>query len=251
MNSTDPVIPPPPRAGAGCLGVGCMAFFAFLIFLIVVVFGGAAWGIHHLRNRYSSKTPLVIPEVQSNAQLAATPEPLAVPEPPTPPSGSLSDSTTPTPVVTENTASLAGFAQQRWDAFEKAAKRGERARIELTAAEINRLLANGRNTRGKAFVRIENNIGYATVSIPLKDVVFMNGRYLNAEATVQASADGNPSKAQISNVRIGNEAVPEDFLDRRIFGWNTVRDYISDWLSDQNIRTFRIENNRVIAETGG
>jgi len=142
-----------------------------------------------------------------------------------------------------------GSAPERWKAFEKAARRGEKARIELTASDINALLADGKNTRGKASVSVQNNVGHVTVSVPLDKVMFMNGRYVNGQATVQASPDGDPAKGQISNVTIGNQSVPDDFIDRRIFGWSTIRGYIMEWLDDENIASFRIENNRAIAET--
>jgi hypothetical protein len=144
---------------------------------------------------------------------------------------------------------LTGSAQARWTAFQRAAREGEKVRIELTAADINTLIAGDPNTRGKAVVRIDDNVGRVTVSIPLDGIAFMGGRYVNGEATVRASPDGDPAKAQISNLIVGSESVPDDFLDRRIFGWSSVRGYINDWLQRENIASFRIENNRAIGET--
>ncbi|MCA1595549.1 MAG: hypothetical protein LC772_03870, partial [Chloroflexi bacterium] len=139
----------------------------------------------------------------------------------------------------------------RWEAFERAAKRGQNASITLSAADINALIASQSHLRGRAFVTIQNNIGHVRVSIPLKDVVLMKGRYLNGEATVQASPDGDPAKAQITNVILANQAVPEGVLDRRLFGWSSMRGMMQDWLNDENIAVFKIENDRVIAETRG
>lgn len=119
----------------------------------------------------------------------------------------------------------------------------------MTADDINTLIADDPNARGKGFVRIENNVGRVSVSIPLDEVVFMSGRYLNGEATVRASPDGDPTKAEISEVTIGNQSVSDNFLDRRIFGWSSLRGYIGEWLAEEKIGTFRIENNRAIGET--
>lgn len=238
MTNDPAVIPPPPRPGAGCLGVGCMSFLAFFIFLLVVAIGGGTWGIFHLRKTYSSTEPIPIPEV------ALTDETRVSPPPPS------ADGTVPaTPPV--STRAKADQTEERWKEFERAARHNEAKRIELSAGEINALIAKGRNTRGKAFVTIQNNVGHVTVSVPLEGVMLMKGRYLNGEATIKASPDGDPGKLEISNVKIGNESVPDDFLDRRIFGWNSIRGYVRQWLNDQNIVSLRIENDRAVGETGG
>lgn len=242
-------LPPPPRA-AGCLGIGCMSFLAFFIFLIVAFVAGGFWALHHVRQNYSSNEPIPMPEVESSTSTTVTNSaPTAAPQ--STPTTILESGaeTTPSGAATPTAPTLSGRAQQRWKAFQKAARRGEHARIELTADDINTLISDDHNARGKAFVRINDNVGRVSVSIPLDGIVFMSGRYMNGEATVRASPDGDPAKAQISDVTIGNESVADDFLDRRIFGWSSLRGYIRDWLAQENIGTFRIENNRAIGET--
>ncbi|HEX8280360.1 MAG TPA: hypothetical protein VF551_03200 [Chthoniobacterales bacterium] len=241
---------PPPRRAAGCFGIGCLSFAGFFLFLGVAFVGGGIWAVHHLRQNYSSTAPLSLaqlnaaPEDESarddapfNEQETAVPTPPAlesapVPPPPRPPR-----------------ANRSGEAvERRWKAFERAARRGERARIELTDDEINALLTNDPDLRGKALVDIRGNVGHVRVSIPLDKLVFMGGRYLNGEATVESSPDGDPAKARISNILIGNQPMADDFLDRRIFG-SSLRSYITDWVNEQNLSSFRIEGGRVIGET--
>ena len=77
----------------------------------------------------------------------------------------------------------------------------------------------------------------------------MNGRYLNGEATVEASSDGDPDKARITNITLGNQAVPDSVLDQRLLGWSSMRGLIREWLEDKNIAVFKIENGQVIGET--
>ncbi|HEY0368559.1 MAG TPA: hypothetical protein VGC85_03090, partial [Chthoniobacterales bacterium] len=209
------------------------------------VIGGTFWGIHHLRKNYSSSKPLALTQLQTESEVAPPP-----PASTSPDVDNVAPQPRPTPLAAPSTAIETGDVEARWKTFEKAAKHGGRAHIELTADEINTLLANDKNTRGKAFVRIENNVGHVTVSIPLGDLPLMKGRYLNGQATLQASPDGDPAKVQISNVMIGSETVPDDFLDRRIFGWHTLRGYITEWLDDQNVTGLRVENNRVIGDAG-
>ena len=238
-------LPPPPRV-AGCLGMGCMTFVALFVFLVVAFVAGGFWALQQVRRTYSSDTPIPIPQVEAASPGDPSSSAIAQATP------ALEDDAAQAAPVTSaspGVLTLTGSAQERWDAFQRAAHRGEKVRIELSANDINTLLANDAGTRGKAFARIDNNVGRVTVSIPLGGLAFMSGRYLNGQATVRSSPDGDPAKAQISNVMIGDESMPDDFLDRRIFGWSTIRDYVTDWLDEENVGLFRIENNRVIGET--
>ncbi len=147
----------------------------------------------------------------------------------------------PTPITTKPLV-------RDWKTFEKAAKGGEPARIELTASEINGLIANS-NGRGKVFVDINNDVAQVQVSLPLKGVFALDGRYLNGSLTVTSSPDGDPAKAQISNITANGRTLPNAFIDQGVFGWPSLRSVVANWLNEQNIGTFRIENNRAIGET--
>ncbi len=256
MNNTVATTPPP--TAKGCCGVGCLTLFALLAFLAFAFIGGGFWALNHLRHTYSSDEPAAIPTLEPSTpaateeQTRSTPLEAAPEAAPTSPSSTgiatpLPGTTTaPTPLATPvNTLP----AEARWKAFERAAKRGEKASIALSAAEINQLIANDPDWRGKVFVSIQNNAARVQASIPLKDVALMSGRYLNGEATVQASPDGDPYKAQITNVILANQAVPEGVLESRVFGWSSVHGMAQKWLNEQNIAVFRIENDRVIGET--
>ncbi len=231
-------VPPPPRAGTGCLGIGCLAFIGFFLFLAVAFVGGAFWALHHVRQNYSSTEPLVLPEFSENSVALPAPSPT-----PALPNGNAA----PLPALPVPVEPV----ERRWKAFEKAARRHEKARIELSANEINALLAGSRNTRGKAFVTVANGVGHVQVSIPLKNIIFMGGRYLNGEASVRSAADGDPTRAEIFDLKIGDQSVPAEFLDRRLFGWSTIRSMIGQWLDDNDVAVFRIEGERVIGETRG
>jgi len=233
---TEPTnLPPAPRAG-GCCGMGCLTVMALLIFLGFAFVGGGLWAVHHLGRKYSSPEPSTLPEVITLDAPASVESPALERASPTQPSAAPVQSR---PVET------------RWKAFERAADRNEKAQIELTAGEINALLQNNRNTRGKVFVSIENNVGRVRFSVPLKDVPLMRDRYVNGEASVEASPDGDPAKARITNITLANNSVPDAIVDQHMFGWPSLRGLIADWLSDQEIASFRIENNRVLGETRG
>jgi hypothetical protein len=235
MNQVAAPPPEPQRTGGGgCCGMGCLTLVLLLVFLALAFVGGGFWAAHHLSNKYTSPEPVELPEEDTSDAVAQTQSGTPVEQPPAP-----APSVTPREV------------EERWKAFDKAADRNQKARIELSAAEINGLLQNNKNTRDKVFVSIENNVGHVRFSIPLKNVPMMKDRYLNGEVNIKASPDGDPAKAEISNIILSNQAVPDSMMDQRLFGWPSLRGAVSDWLDKQDIETFRIENNRVISETRG
>lgn len=228
--------------GAGCFGKSCLVFLGLLVFLGVAFVGGGFWALRHLQKTYSSEEPLAFANITSaEPALDAGPETAAAPNA--------------VQIDSEREVSgppaSAAQVRARWRAFERAADRHEKARVELTADDINTLLENDPKLRGKAAVSIQNNVARVRVSVPLGELFMMNGRYLNGEATVEPSPDGKPENARISNIILGSQAVPDDMLDRRMFGWTSIRGYMTEWLSDNEIAYFNIENNRVVGETRG
>jgi hypothetical protein len=223
----------PRDKGAGCIGKGCLLGAGLLLFLTVAFVAGSYFAVNHLRDKYSSSEPMELPEVTNEEDFVAS-APAS-----TTPGGAIAGTPAPVPV------------QKRWKAFEKADERNENANIVLTAGEINSLLSSGKNTRGKAFVSIDNNIARVRVSIPLDKIYTMEGRYLNGEATVQSSPDGNPGSARISNIILNNQAVPDSILDTRLFGWSSIRSHINGWLAKEQITSFKIQDNKVIGQKGG
>ncbi len=242
MSTSNPADTPPPatpRPGS-CCGVGCFTGLVLFFILAVAFTGGGYWAIHRFQQTYFPTEPLEMPTRPGEVETIPTPEGEPLPEGAAP---------TAPPIYAQSERTSA--VQERWDAFERAAKRGQKARIELTAADINTLLQSEPKLRGKGFVTIEDNVGRVRVSVPLEGIFMLGGRYFNGEATVESSPDGDPAKARISNITFGNQPMGEDVIDRRLFGWSSIRMLITDWVDDNNIATFRIENGRVIGETRG
>lgn len=242
--TTAPLPEPVPRS-SGCFAKACLTFVCLFLLLAVAFIGGGYWAFRHLQNTYSATTPLTFGNVTSS-------EP-AVPQ-------TFNDE-----IVDRIDESLAEGPQTqpseaavpiepvraRWRAFEKAAKHDQQAHIELTADDINSLIASDPKLRGKAFVTIANNSARVKVSVPLDDVFMMKGRYLNGEASVEPAPDGDPRHAQISNVVLANQNVPDTMLDTRLFGWSSIRGYMTDWLDDNNVAYFTIQDGRVVGDTRG
>jgi hypothetical protein len=212
----------------GCLGKGCLLIIIFLVLLVVAFVIGF----------YVGTKPKEIPQVQTSEEqqnavsarwdefeAASKQETLPVPAvSPTPDTTPVPDAT-PLPEATPPNPN----------------------RIELTANDINQLIARSRRTRGKAFVSIENDVARVQVSIPLEKAGF-HGRSLNGEFSVRASADHNPRNLQISQMSFSG--VPDGVLNT-LLGSRSTQSYVDKFASEHGITSLTIENNKVILETSG
>ena len=220
--------PPPKQRKTGCLGKGCMMLVVFLILLAVAFFVGGYVGVRYV---VTSNTPKEIPQVESSEaeqavvqqrwqEFTVGPRSAPVETPAT-------TTTTTTGVVPAPTPSS--------------------SRIELTAADINQLIAGSRKLRGKGFVSIENNVARVQVSVPLEKVGF-RGRFLNGEFQVRSSPDRNPRNIEVTEVSLGG--VSEKILNS-LLGFRSLRSYADQYATEYDITSFAIEDNKVIIENGG
>ena len=93
-----------------------------------------------------------------------------------------------------------------------------------------------------------NNVARLQVSVPLGDLRWVKGHYLNAECTVQSAVAGNPADARITSIVVNGRSVGEDVLRWQYGSWSLHR-YISDWSDERNLQTFEIGDGKVILET--
>ena len=217
--------PPPKEKKSGCLGKGCLLIIGFLILLLIAFAIGF----------YVGTKPRHIPQVQTSdeeqkavqarwEQFEATTrnEPVA-----TPVASPVSPDVTPAPEAAPTPVSA--------------------NRIELTANDINQLIARGRRTRGKAFVSIEDNIAHVQVTIPLDKVGF-RGRFLNGDFAVRPPADRNPRNLQISQMSLNG--MPDGVVNS-LLGSHSVQSYVDEFATKYGVTSFTIEDNKVILETSG
>jgi len=226
-------IEPPPKARkSGCMGKGCVMLIIFVILLGIAFFVGGYVGVRYV---VTSTEPKPIPQVEtSEADQAAVNQrwdefiagPRSTPvEAATPPTDGTTPTTTevvPTPTPSTN-------------------------RIELTASDINQLISGNRKLRGKAFVSIENNISRVQVSVPMEKAGF-RGRFLNGELQVKSAPDGNPRNIEISEVALGGFS---DKILNTLLGFRSLRSYADEYATNYDIRSFAIEDNKVVIESGG
>ena len=164
MNGSSSWIEPPPhQGGLGCFAKGCLILLVFGILLCLAFVAGTYYAARFLRTEYFSTEHEPLPFSHAS-------------------------------VEEENAV------RARWNAFEKAARAHEPARIELSADDLNALIATDPRLRADAYVTIEDNTARLQVSIPIGKSWWMPGRYINAQGSVQSAQSGKPEDAQVTRI---------------------------------------------------
>ena len=228
-------VEPPPKRGMGCFAKGCLILIVVAILLVVIGVGGTYWSLRHV---YLSDKPAPIAEAPEPTETSAT----------TP-----GEPSAPAPV--QRSAEV----RERLDTMKQAARAHERTGVELTAADINALIAANRKSRGTASVGIDGGVAQAQFSIPLErlDVPFRNAfglgdRYLNGTVTIVAPPGTNASNVQLSEVKINGHSVPANVLD-----WGlprvgrSLRTYVIKYANQYGVTDGEIRDGKVILYTSG
>jgi hypothetical protein len=227
-------VEPPPKREMGCFAKGCLTFISLAILLLVVGIGGTFW----LHNQYISDKPAPIAEAAAPTETgAATP----------------GEPTVATP--SERSAEV----RERLDTMKQAARAHERTGVELTAGDINALIAANRKSRGAASVGIDGNVLQAQFSIPLKrlDVPFQNAfgladRYLNAAVTIVAPPGTNASNVQLGEVTLNGRRISAGLLDWQLPGVEkSLRSYVIKYANQYGVTDGEIREGKVILHTSG
>jgi hypothetical protein len=212
MNSSSSWIEPPPhQRGLGCFAKGCLILVVFGILLCLSFVAGTYYASRFLRTEYFSAAHERLPISHASVE-----DEQAV--------------------------------RTRWNAFEKAARAHEPARIELTADDLNALIASDPKLRGDAFVTIEDNTARLQLSTPIGRNWWLRGRYLNAQGSVQSAPSGKPEDARITSIVVNGRPVGEEFLSWQYGSWSFKR-YAADWIGQINLKTFEISDGKIILET--
>ena len=228
-------VEPPPKRGMGCFAKGCLTLIVLAILLVVVGIGGTYWSLRHV---YLSDKPAPIPEATAPTETsAATPGETSVATP------------------SEKSAEV----RERLDTMKQAARAHERTGVELTAADINALIAANRKSRGMASVGIDGTVLQAQFSIPLQrlDVPFrsafgLNDRYLNATVTIVAPPGTNANTVQLSDVTLNGHGIPAGLLDWGLPGvGKSLRSYVIRYANKYGVSGGEIRDGKVILRTGG
>jgi hypothetical protein len=210
MNGSSSWIEPPPnRHGVGCFVKGCLILVVFVICL----------GLSFVAGYYFA---------QKHEYFSTHHEPLPI-----------SHAT-----IEEETA-----VRARWDAFEKAAKANESARIELSADDLNALIASEPRLRGNAYVTVEDGTAHLQISMPLAKAGWFRGRYVNAQCSVQSGSNGKPQDVRITSIIVNGRPVGEEVLEWKYGRMPSFRSFVASWLGETNLKTLEIADGKVVLET--
>lgn len=213
MNGSSSWIEPPPaQRGLGCFAKGCLILVVFFILLALSFVAGTYYAARYLRTEYFSTERKRLP-------------------------------------ISKATIEEEQAVRARWDAFEKAARSHEPARIELSADDLNALIASEPKLHGDAFVTIEDNTARLQVSIPVGRSWWLRGRYINAQCTVQSAPSGKVEDARITSIIVNGRPVGDEFLSWQYGGSLSFKRYVADWTGETNLKTFEISDGKVILET--
>src|SRR6516162_7324354 len=150
---------PPQQKGLGCFARGCLILLVFAIVLAIACFAGMYWGFQ----RHSAIVHGIywLAKTHSIAQ-----ESMSVPE--------FTGSDTQIQSVSE-----------RWQDFEQKTRAGQAAEIELTADDVNAMIAMTEDFHGKVFASIDGDQLRLQASMPIGGFLGRPGYYFNGEVVIE------------------------------------------------------------------
>jgi len=165
------------KSSRSCCLYGCL--FLVLFMLVGTIGGGLAgyWWFKGQVNRYTADSAADLPTVElSEAELADV--------------------------------------QSRIDKFKETIEDGDSpSDLVLTADEINAMIANDDDLRGRVFVTIEEGQVGGEVSVPTDFLPGGKGRFFNASATFDVSLENGVLIVTLSGAEVKGEKVPPQFIE--------------------------------------
>jgi hypothetical protein len=210
---------PPPRQGLGCFALGCLTLLIFAIVLAIAGFAGMYWGLH----RHSAL-------FYGSYWLAKT--------------RSIAEAPTPVPEFNASDQQIERV-RERWQDFEQKARAGQAAEIELSADDINALIATTEGVRGKVFASIDGDQLRLQASVPIGGLLGRPGYYFNGEVVVELEGAQSPDSPRFSRLTINGEHAPTDFLDWK-YRSRQLREYLTEQRNAYDIGTIEIRDGKVI-----
>lgn len=210
---------PPQRKGLGCFARGCLTLLIFAIVLSIAGFAGLYWGLH--RNSALFYGSYWLAKTRSLAQAPA-----------------------PVPEFNASDQQIQ-LVQERWQDFEQKTRAGQAAEIELSADDINALIATSEDARGKVFVSIDGNQLRIQASVPIEGLLGRPGYYFNGDVVTELQGGQSLDGPRVSRITINGEQVPTDFLGWK-YRYRQLREYLADQRNAYEIGTMDIRDGKVI-----
>jgi hypothetical protein len=210
---------PPPRKGLGCFARGCLVLVVFAVVLGIACFAGMYWGLHRhsaifhglywlTKAQAIGQTPVAIPQfTASDAQIQSV--------------------------------------HERCEDFEQRARAGQPAELELTADDINTLVATNQDLRGKVFVSINGERLRCQASVPLGEFIGRSGYYFNGDIAVDLKGVESMENPQLKGITVNAEPVPTDLLNWK-YRSKRLRDYLADYRNESGVGTIEVRDGKLI-----
>ena len=210
---------PPRRKGLGCFARGCLILLIFVIVLAIACFAGMYWGLYRhsalfygsywlAKTRSIAEAPAPIPEFSGSEQQIQR-------------------------------------VREHWQDFEQKARAGQPAEIELSADDINMLIATSEDARGKAFASIDGNQLRFQASVPIGGFLGRPGYYFNGDVIIELQGAQSLDTPRFSRLSVNGEQLPTDFLDWK-YRSRQLREYLNDQRNAYDIGTIEIRDGKVI-----
>ncbi len=210
---------PPRRKGLGCFARGCLTLLIFAIVLAIAGFAGLYWGLHRNSALF-----------YGSYWLAKT--------------RSLAEAATPLPEFNVSDQQLQ-LVQERWQDFEQKTRAGQATEIELSADDMNALIATSEDAHGKVFVSIDGNQLRLQTSVPIGRFFGRQGYYFNGDVIIALEGVQSLDGPRFSRITINGEQVPPDFLNWK-YRSRQLREYLADQRNAYEIGTMEIRDGKVI-----
>ncbi len=210
---------PPRRKGLGCLARGCLILLVFAIVLAIACFAGMYWGLH----RHSAL-------FYGSYWLAKT--------------RSIAEAPAPVPEFSASDQQIQRV-RERWQDFEQKTRAGQPAEIELSADDINALIATSEDVRRKVFASIDGNQLRLQVSLPIGGVLGRPGYYFNGDVVIELKGAESLDSPQFSRITINGGQAPTDFLNWK-YRSRQLREYLAEQRNAYDVGTIEIRDGKVI-----
>ena len=225
------------KRGLGCVGKGFLILACFIVFLMIAGTIDLYFGMH-------THSAVVNSVVWAKKSHVLSQEPSPVPQ-------------------FETTEQNINATRQKWKDFEKNTRnqpadmepsiepgaddltRNQPAFIELTADDLNNLIARIRHLRDKAFVTIEDNRLRIRMSVPVGEYVREGNYYLNADIVITSEGRQSLDNPRVSGIIVNNQSLPSDVLDWKYDG-RPLRDYLGQHGAALRDDTIEIRDGKVI-----
>jgi hypothetical protein len=187
--------------------------------LAIACFAGVYWGLH----RHSAL-------FYGNYWLAKT--------------RSIAEAPTPVPGFNASNQQIQ-LIQERWQDFEQKSRAGQPAEIELSADDINALIATSDDVRGKVFASIDGDQLRLQASLPIGGVLGRPGYYFNGDVIIELKGAQSLDSPRLSRITINGEQVPTDFLNWK-YRFRELREYLAEQGSAYDVGAIEVREGKVI-----